>query len=119
MRRIAFEVVLRACAFGFLAIFCVMVGMSFAPREAFQAGGLLTLVMVGVLVLKARFAFRQSYRRTEMWLYLPKEDRPPEQHAQWASATVMRETYLQFAHWSTALAIILWSIALILAMLGF
>ena len=28
------------CGFGSLAIFCVMIGMSFEPRLAFQAGGL-------------------------------------------------------------------------------
>ena len=42
MRRIAYETVLRACGFGSLAIFCVMIGMSFEPRLAFQAGGTLT-----------------------------------------------------------------------------
>ena len=39
MRRIAFETILRACGFGSLAIFCVMIGLSFQPRAAFQAGG--------------------------------------------------------------------------------
>ena len=43
MRRVAYETVLRACAFGSLAIFCFMVGLSFAPRIAFQTGGTLTL----------------------------------------------------------------------------
>lgn len=119
MRRIAFDVVFRACGFGFLAIICVMVGLSFAPREAFQAGGLLTLVMVGVLLLKAYLAPWQSYRRTEMWLYLPEAQRPPDDHAQWASATIMRETYFMFAQWTTVLAIVLWSIALVLALLGY
>ena len=42
MRRIAYETVLRACAFASLAIFCVMIGLSFLPRSAFQAGGFLT-----------------------------------------------------------------------------
>ena len=42
MRRIAYETVLRACGFGSLAIFCVMIGLSFQPRSAFQAGGFLT-----------------------------------------------------------------------------
>ena len=43
MRRIAYETVLRACGFGSLAIFCVMIGLSFEPRVAFQAGGMLTM----------------------------------------------------------------------------
>src|SRR5262245_63845284 len=78
MRRIAYEIVLRACGFGSLAIFCVMVGMSFEPRAAFQTGGFLTLLMTGILVLKAYEAPRKNYRRTEMWLYLPEERRPPK-----------------------------------------
>ena len=42
MRKIAYETVLRACGFGSLAIFCVMIGLSFDPRTSFQAGGTLT-----------------------------------------------------------------------------
>ena len=32
MRHIAYETVLRACGFASLAIFCVMIGMSFMPE---------------------------------------------------------------------------------------
>ena len=53
MRRIAYETVLRACGFGSLAIFCIMVGLSFNPLVAFQTGGVLTMLMTGILVLKA------------------------------------------------------------------
>ena len=53
MRRIAYETVMRACGFGSLAIFCVMIGMSFMPRLAFQAGGILTTVMSFILIMKA------------------------------------------------------------------
>ncbi len=94
IRVIAYETVLRACSFGSLAIFCVMVGMSFNARAAFQAGGFLTMLMTLVLVYKAWEARTKNHRRTELWLYLPKEQRPPEGHAQWAVATAMRETYL-------------------------
>lgn len=113
LRRVAFETVSRACAFGALAIFCVMVGMSFIPRLAFQAGGILTLLMVGVLLLKAYEAPRKDYRRTEMWLYLTKEQRPPKAHAQWATSTVLRETYLMFARWTVLIAMVMLAIALI------
>jgi hypothetical protein len=113
MRRIAYETVLRACGFGSLAIFCVMVGMSFNPRAAFQAGGTLTTIMALILIYKAREALTKDYRRTEMWLYLPKDFRPPEAYAQWASATVLRDTYLTFALWTSAIAIVMWVIALI------
>ena len=63
MRRIAYETVLRACGFGSLAIFCVMIGMSFEPRLAFQAGGTLTTLMACILIYKAREALTKDYRR--------------------------------------------------------
>ena len=81
MRQVAYATVLRACAFGSLAIFCFMVGLSFEPRIAFQAGGVLTMGMTGILFLKAREARTKPYRRTEMWLYLPEERRPPASSA--------------------------------------
>lgn len=112
LRRVAFETVLRACAFGSLAIFCVMVGLSFQPRAAFQAGGFLTMLMCGILLLKAHEARTKNYRRTEMWLYLPKEHRPPEAYAQWASSTVLREVYFLFARWTISVSIVMWVLAL-------
>lgn len=118
MRRIAYETVLRACGFGSLAIFCVMVGMSFHPRLAFQAGGFLTMIMAVILIFKAREALTKDYRRTEMWLYIEKDFRPPEAYAQWASATVLRDTYLTFALWTAAISITMWVIALILSVAG-
>ena len=52
MRQIAFATALRACGFGSLAIFCVMIGLSFEPRAAFQAGGFLTTLMAAILIFK-------------------------------------------------------------------
>jgi len=115
MKRVAYETVMRACGFGSLAIFCVMIGLSFEPRAAFQAGGFLTLLMTAILIFKAYEARTKNYRRTEMWLYLSKEHRPPEAHAQWASSTVLHETYLTFARWTAAIAIAMWALALLFA----
>jgi hypothetical protein len=114
MRRVAFEIVLRACSFGALAIFCLMFGMMYAPKAAFQIGGFLTLVMCAVLLLKAYEANIKDYRRTEFWLCLAKEHRPPAAFAQQVSATLLRETYLQVALWASAVAIALWAVALLL-----
>jgi hypothetical protein len=118
MRRIAYETVLRACGFASLAIFCIMIGLSFLPRSAFQAGGFLSIVMTLVLVLKAREALTKDHRRTEMWLYLPKESRPPQASAQRVISTIMRETYLMFARWTALISILLWSIALLFSVIG-
>ena len=118
MRRIAYETVLRACAFGTLAIFCVMIGLSFLPRSAFQAGGFLTMVMTLVLVAKAREALTKDHRRTEMWLYLSKESRPPQAIAQKTISTLMREIYLLFARWTAIISIVMWVIALFFSGIG-
>ena len=118
IRRIAYDVVLRACAFGSLAIFCVMIGLSFLPRSAFQAGGFLSMVMTLVLVLKAYEARTKDHRRMEMWLYLPKELRPPQAYAQRTISMVMRETYLTFARWSALISIMMWTAALLFSLFG-
>jgi len=118
LRYIAYEVVLRACAFGSLAIFCVMIGLSFEPRVAFQAGGFLTLLMTGILILKAYEAKTKNHRRTEMWLYVSEDRRPPKAEAQWAVSTVMRDTYFLFARWTAIISIVMWIIALIFSLIG-
>jgi len=102
---------MRACGFALLAIFCIMVGMSFEPRMAFRTGGYLTLLMVGVLALKAWEARTKPYRRTEVWLYLSKEQRPHPGSAQQLMSTIMRETYLTFALWTSYIAVSLIVIA--------
>jgi hypothetical protein len=117
MRRVAYETVLRACGFGSLAIFCIMIGLSFNPRAAFQAGGLLTTLMAVILIMKSREALTKDYKKTEMWLYLPKDFRPPEAYAQWASSTVLRDTYLTFAMWTSAIAIVIWILALLASLI--
>jgi hypothetical protein len=74
--------------------------------------------MSAILILKAYEARTKNYRKTELWLYLPKEQRPAEEHAQWASATVLNETYLTFARWTAAIAIAMWVLALVFSILG-
>jgi hypothetical protein len=118
MRRIAFQTVQRACLFGSLAIFCTMVGLSPDPRLAFQAGGTLTTFMAVILIYKAREALTKDYKKTEMWLYLPKDFRPPEAYAQWASSTILRDTYLTFALWTSAIAVVMWAVALLFSLFG-
>jgi hypothetical protein len=118
MRVIAYETAMRACLFGALAIFCVMVGLSFMPRVAFQTGAFLTAVMALILVYKARESRTKDYRRTEMWLYLPKEHRPPASYAQRVTATVLAETYMTFARWTAMLAFALLILAVLAALIG-
>ena len=118
MRKVAFASVARACGFGMLAIICVMVGMSFDPRAVFQAGGILTLMMTFILILKARYALTQNYKKTEMWLYLEKDFRPPEAYAQWAASTVLRDAYFTFAMYTALISIVMWVMAFLVAASG-
>jgi hypothetical protein len=118
MRRVAYATVLRACAFGSLAIFCFMIGLSFVPRIAFQTGGAFTLLMTGILALKAIEARWKPYRRTEMWLYLSEDERPPPATAQQLTSAVLRETYLTFALWTCTVAIAMLALALIFSLIG-
>ena len=118
LHRIAFEIVLRACGFGSLAIFCIMIGLSFDPQAAFKAGGMLTLLMAAILMLKAYEARTKNHRKTEMWLYLPEEQRPPEAYAQRACSVVLQETYLTFARWSATIAVAMGLLALLFSLTG-
>lgn len=118
LRKAAFISVARGCGFGMLAIICVMVGMSFNPRAVFQGGGIMTLMMTFILVLKARNALTKDYKKTEMWLILPENFRPPERYAQWATATVMRDAYFTFAQYTALISILMWVMALIIGLSG-
>ncbi len=118
MRKAAFESVSRGCAFAFLAIACVMMGMVYEPRLIFQTGGILTLLMVFILLLKSRQALTRDHKRTEMWLLLPKDFRPPEAYAKWAAATVLRDAYLTFAQYTALVSIVMWVLALFMRITG-
>lgn len=118
MRRVALATVARACGFGMLAIVCVMMGLLYDPRMVFQTGGILTLIMIFILILKARYALTQNYKRTEMWLYLDKNFRPPEAYAQWAASTVLRDAYFTYAMYTAVISISMWVMALLLSLAG-
>jgi hypothetical protein len=60
----------------------------------------------------------KNHRQTELWLYLPKERRPPKAFAQRTIATVVRETYLLFARRTAIISIVLWTIALSFSVIG-
>ncbi|TCT02222.1 hypothetical protein [Aquabacter spiritensis] len=118
INRLAQVTVARACAFAFLGIACVMVGLSFDPRASFEAGGVLTLVLTFVLILKANGASRTNHRRTELWSYLPERARPAEPQAKVMVSLALREAYFTFARLSAALASGLLALSLLLGLIG-
>ena len=118
MRQVAYETVLRACGFASLGILCVMTGLSFNPKLAFQAGGLLTTLMAFILILKSNQALTGDCRKTEMWLAIDRKFRPSGADAQRAGATVLRDTYLDFAMWTSLVSIMMWLLALAFSLAG-
>jgi hypothetical protein len=75
IRRVAYEIVLRACGFGSLTIFCIMIGLSFNPRLV-PIRGFLTTVMTLILASRPtrRAGSPTAARRCGL---LPKDARPP------------------------------------------
>ena len=116
LRALAFQTIGRAVGFCGLAIFCIMVGLSFDPLASLRSGGVLSLLLLTALLMKARAALTADHRETEMWLYLDRTERPAEAYAQWAAATVLREAYLWFARWTAGVAAVLWFLAVLLAL---
>jgi hypothetical protein len=118
LRRSAAISIGRATAFAAFGIFCLMIGLSFDPALMVRTGGVLSLGLAVGLILKAELALRQDHRRTEMWLLLPPDDRPPHEIAQRVSGTVLRETYLRFAMMSAGASAILSSLTVVFWLAG-
>jgi len=108
----------RACGFSGLAIFCLMFGLSFEPVLAAKAGGVLSLMLAGILTGYGFYARRRPYKRTETWLILPKDKRPPPEIAQQVLGNVLRDSYLWFAQQVAYVALVFLGVALLLGLAG-
>lgn len=116
LHRVAQACVARALGFAGLAIGTVTLGLIYDPLLAARSAAvMMTLLTIGLLI-KAHGATRRDYRRTELWLMLPQEHRPPAAYAQWAASTVLRDTYLWFAQFTAALSAVTWGVALLLSL---
>jgi len=108
----------RAVGFGGLAIATVMVGLSFDPVLAFRTGGILLLLLLAILLLKAQRAPSANFRRTEAWLLLDRGDRPDDSVAGSAMPAALKNAYLLFARWTAAIAAAVWAAAVLSALFG-
>lgn len=114
VRALATQSVGRACFFAALAIWCVMIGLIADPLQSTKAGAILTMMVACVLLLKAGRVPHVSYRKTEVWLLLNRQiDLRPEQ-AQRVITGTLREIYLRYAVYATAMAVGFWCFALLL-----
>ncbi|MGI9407879.1 MAG: hypothetical protein ACR2O4_16000 [Hyphomicrobiaceae bacterium] len=110
----AFVSIGRAVGFAGFGIFVLMFGLSFDPSFAAGTGGTLCLGVTMILLYYAWRARTRSYRRTELWLILRKEDRPPKGIAQRVIGETLRETYFWFAQQAVTIAIVLLAAAIVL-----
>lgn len=97
IERAAFLTVAKACGLAWLGIFCAVFGTMFAPPLAATVGAVMFLVLALILVLCARHALVKPYKKTEMWLYIDKADRPAPEIAQRVVGRVLHDTYQRFA----------------------
>ncbi|WP_119390012.1 hypothetical protein [Taklimakanibacter lacteus] len=107
----------RACGFGALAIFCSMVGLSYDPNLAARSGGLLTMLMTAILVMRALSAPRRPYAKTETWLMLEVSQRPSAHVAQQVIGLALRDAYFWYARSTATVAALLLVTALVLPFL--
>lgn len=108
----------RACGFAGLAIFCVIFGMSFDPALAARIGGGLCVALALVLAAYAYRAPIRPYKRTELWLILAKDKRPPAVVAQRVIGNALRDTYIWFSRQSAIIAMVLLAVSLALQAFG-
>jgi hypothetical protein len=104
IRRAALVSVSRACGFCALAILCVMLGFAHDPQRSAQAGSLLFFGLALGLIWKAQLALSANHKKTETWLMLAPEDRPPEATAQSVLSVILRDVYLIHARYSAVAA---------------
>lgn len=114
----AYISVCRACGFAGLAIFCVIFGLSFQPVFAARTGAGLCVALALVLAAYAYWAPTRPYKRTELWLILAKDKRPPVAFAQRVIGNALRDTYIWFSRQSAIIAIVLLVVSIALQIFG-
>lgn len=98
IRRYAQLSIARGCGFGALAIATVMVGSASNLSLFLRSGGFATLLMCFILLIMAARADHVPVKRTEVWIMLPKENRPSVEVAAPLIARARKDYLLRFAY---------------------
>jgi hypothetical protein len=114
LRYLAFVSVGRGSGFAGLAIFTVMVALSFDPLLAAKSGAILLTLATVILRYFAMRAPERDHRRTELWVMLEPEAAPPPALAQRLVGKVLAETYSRFSDWALYGAAALWAVSAVL-----
>lgn len=96
--RLATVSVARGVAFAALAIFCIMIGFAAHLPIFLKAGGIGSLLVTAVLILKAQTAPKTAYRRTELWIMLDDDERPSGEVAQRLITIARQNALYRFAY---------------------
>lgn len=118
IERAAFTSIGRACGFAGLAVITLMLGLSFEPVLALRIGGYGGFGVTAILLLYAFTARIRPYKRTETWLLIPKDQRPPADIAQRVIGNHLREAYFWFAQQACLLSAAMLGASLILRFLN-
>lgn len=118
IERMAEQSVGRAYGFGLLAVGCFALAFSFLPHLAAKFGGMAAFLMSVIFLVKGLLAPRISYRRTETWILLERDERPRPEIAQAIIGKVLRDTFFHFALLSALLAAGMLAAAVVLSILG-
>lgn len=92
--------VARACGFAMIGLATVVIGLSNRLEIAFAVGGCICLIACLILALKAMYADRRPYKKTEVWLMLDPAYRPHAEYAQRVISIARRDAFLHFAHYA-------------------
>jgi hypothetical protein len=76
----------------------MMVGFAGHLPAFLKAGGIGFLLVAAVLMLKAGTAEKTAYKRTELWLMLDENERPPGEVAQRLITTARQSALYRFAN---------------------
>lgn len=102
----------RACGFAALGIVTFMFALCWDPAVSFRSGGILTLIVTLVLIMKGLQARHRPYKHTELWTMLAPDERPREAIAQQIIGTTLRHTYMTFALHTARIAALMLLLAL-------
>ena len=107
----------RGVGFGALAIMCGMVGMG-SLAIAFKFGGFSFLFTTMVLLIRDRVYLPEQFKRTEVWIMLRPEERPPPEIASRLIMTARHQAMMLWGFRASAAAALFLAFALLMDIFG-
>jgi hypothetical protein len=100
IERLTLISIARGVGFAALAVLCLMVGFASDFVNVLRAGGIGSLLIAVVLLIKAQNTSPETYKRTEVWIMLDPHERPPEDIAPRMVAEARRTILLRWTELS-------------------